>query len=396
MNNIRTIIESTAKAFFQRLFRSCAPASWKILNNHKAPKRSYEQKEQKLLNSHVTIKEEENENYIREIFDIEICGKIQTPGDFHEAVVRITITDITDGISRAQPVHGAHKQWQKENSLKFCYSAELGKLPSSHTVLTDWMTIAHICTEWLVLPRKGKRNLQLRTSILSGQSMEELTCTKCIFTYNNDELGYVDLHENTQYAKNLAVSIAFALSAQEDEINDREVAVIKQWAQKNIYVNLLSRKEKRKFEKSFAKTVRFFRHGNHVDVYKICEEIVKIAQPSVCYEIIDCCLRVVQAGGVATQKKLNLLKKLAKWLKVNTEKFIAMAEIILPVAIHEQEDLEIILGITPDMNKGQTHRRLRDGYRKWNARVTNSNPEIRDQADQMLKLIAETKGKHKE
>ena len=66
-----------------------------------------------------------------------------------------------------------------------------------------------------------------------------------------------------------------------------------------------------------------------------------------------------------------------------------MMEKILSVSMYEIEDLEISLGITSQMNKKQTCRQLSKEYRKWNSRVTNRNPEIKTQAEHMLKLVAE-------
>jgi hypothetical protein len=53
--------------------------------------------------------------------------------------------------------------------------------------------------------------------------------------------------------------------------------------------------------------------------------------------------------------------------------------------------VEITLGLTKDMNKEKTRLQLNKEYGKWNSRVTSSNPLIRAQAEQMLRLIAEAR-----
>jgi len=103
---------------------------------------------------------------------------------------------------------------------------------------------------------------------------------------------------------------------------------------------------------------------------------------------------VAQADGVATLEELALLKSLAGWLEVDINRFRAMVDKILPVDIHESEDAEAILGVTSDMGKDETRDHLNKEYRKWNARVTNPNPEIQTQADQMLKFIAEARSQY--
>ena len=69
-------------------------------------------------------------------------------------------------------------------------------------------------------------------------------------------------------------------------------------------------------------------------------------------------------------------------------------EKVLPVDMHEARDVETILGITADMSKERVRKHLNKEYSKWNSRVTNADPDIQTQADQMLKLIAETKSQY--
>jgi hypothetical protein len=66
----------------------------------------------------------------------------------------------------------------------------------------------------------------------------------------------------------------------------------------------------------------------------------------------------------------------------------------LPVGMHEVEDAETILGVRCDMSEDQMRGRLTEEYRKWNARVTNFDPEVQSQADQMLRFIAEARDEY--
>jgi hypothetical protein len=58
------------------------------------------------------------------------------------------------------------------------------------------------------------------------------------------------------------------------------------------------------------------------------------------------------------------------------------------------KDIETILGVTSEMSKEKARRCLNKEYSKWSARVTNTDPEIQSQADQMLKLIAEARSNY--
>ena len=346
------------------------------------------------LNCRVQLTRQEKDGCAFDAFTVEICGSIKAPDDLHPATLQILITDITDGIPKAEPLHSHIRQWQLQDSPVFCYKTDLGRLPKQLSVISNWIIVALLDLNWLMFPRKGKRSLQFTTSILSGQTGEEFACATCIFTYENIAFGYIDSHRNIQRAKTLAIALAFTVSAADKKLFDCEIELIKSWARNNIDFSKASNKARRKLEKALNKTVVFFRDGNQLDTYKICKEIVEIAPPAQRYDILELCLRVAQASGVAAVEELALLKNLASRLEVDTERFRTMMEKILPIGIHEVKDAEVILGVTQDMTKEQTRHCLNKEYRKWNARVTSFDPEIQSQADHMLNLIAETRSQY--
>jgi hypothetical protein len=86
-----------------------------------------------------------------------------------------------------------------------------------------------------------------------------------------------------------------------------------------------------------------------------------------------------------------LLKDIAERFEFDSESFRLMLGKIIPLSKYETKDAETILGITSDMDVDVTNSQLGREYVKWNARVTNSNPQIRKQAQDMLELIAKAK-----
>ena len=333
------------------------------------------------------------------VFDtlsVDICGTIHAESDMRDTILQISIVDITDGESDAKVVQARDPQWSspgRPDPSAFHYKAELGKLPQQVNTLSDWTTVAQLRFDWLFLPHKGSRDLQFTTSILSADSGKELACARCTFTCENPSFGYLNLQENLERTNILAVALAFAVSAADNRLYDCEVELIKNWARDNILENSeqVSDKDERKLDKALEKTIAFFRGGNKLDTSKICEEIVGIAPVAQRYDILELCLYVAQAKGSAAAEELAILKDMAGWLEVDPERFRIMMDKVLPVDMHEVRDVEAILGITSDMSKERVRTHLNKEYSKWNSRVTNSDPDIQTQADQMLKLIAEAR-----
>jgi len=372
---------------YAKLPASCEAASNQITEPSALP-------DSRDLNCRVQLTKQQEGGCVFDAFNVQIGGIIRAPADMHYTTLQILITDATDEVHDAKPVHSRLKQWQLQDSPIFCYNADLGRLPQQATVLSDWTDVAQLHLDWLMFPHKGKRNLNCTTSILSRRNGQELASATCAFTYDNPEFGYIDLEENVQRTKTLTVALAFAVSAADRKLYNCELELIKSWAKSNLDVSQASDKARHKLEKALNRTVAFFSDGNQLDNYKICKEIVEIVPLAERYDILDLCLHVAQANGVAAAEEMALLKNLADWLEVDTNRFRNMVEKILPVGMHETRDQEVILGVSADMSKEKTRQQLNKEYNKWNSRVTNPDPEIQNQADQMLKLIAEARSEY--
>jgi len=343
------------------------------------------------LNCRIRLTAQQNDVSPYDVFNVEICGIITAVGDMPYTVVQISVSDVTDGPAAARPVQTEIKKWQMRDSPVFIYTSDLGRLPSADTVLSNWTAVAQLNIDWLLFPRKGRRVLQFITSILSRDTGWELACAVCTFTYDNPRPGYIDLQENIQCAKILAVTLAFAVGAADNKLSDLEVELIKNWARANIHPFVACEKDMRKLEKALNKTVAFFRRGCKIDTCKICGELARTALPAQRYEILDLCMRVVQAGGVASRQKVAVLKDLAGRLEIDPDRFRSMMEKILPADMYRVDDIELVLGINSDMDQEKTRRQLSREYRKWSARVTSSDPHVQTQADYMLRVIADAR-----
>ncbi len=351
----------------------------------------------RILNCRVQLKKLKEDNRLCDALGVEICGSIHTATEGCQAALKVSILDVTDGLPLAVQMQiKPTASVTGPTMTPFCHKAELGKLPHQVMILSDWTGVGQFSIEKLLFPRKGSRTLQIETSIISSRSGQELAHARCAFVYDNPAFGYMDLQENAERTKVLAVALAFAVGAADGNLYDCEIELIKNWARDNILDNpqQVSDEDAYKLDKALGKTIAFFRAGNHLDACGICKEIVGIAPVAQRYDILELCLYVVRSSGSVTGEELALLKNLAGWLEVNPERFRTMMEKVLPIDMHQVKDMETVLGITSEMDKEEVRRHLNKEYSKWNARVTNSDPGIQTQADQMLKLIAEARGQY--
>ncbi len=341
------------------------------------------------LNCRARIGREPKGDTWQTVLIVDICGAIEAPDDGHDVDFKATLTDITDAkdpshqLVLARPKHGPINR-----NNPFSYQTEIGKLCHQHTVLEDWMTVAQISPEWFVLPRQGHRELRFNVSIVSRATGQQLAAGTCIGAFENLEIGYLDIDDNIQRAKTLAVGLAFSIGAANNALQDPEINVIHGWVRTNFGSADASEAARLELEQALRKTAGFFLRGGKLNLEEICGEIVEIAPMVGRLDIMDLALRVAGAKGQVTAADIRLLKDLAQWLQIDRGRLRTMVEKTLPVSMHQSEDAEMILGVTTEMSKDEVRHQLNREYAKWSSRVISSDPGIRKQADQMLNLIA--------
>jgi len=344
-----------------------------------------------VFNSRVRIgRQPEGESW-RSVLVVDICGTIQAPADGCEVELRVVLKDVTDNEAESAPVLNRPRQGPLNPSSHFAFQADMGRLCRQTTVLEDWTTVGQISPDWFVLARGGRRTLRYTTAVVSRQTGEQLACSDCIGAYENTETGYLDIEDNIQRAKTLAVGVAFSVGAANGCLLDPEVNVICAWVKTNFGSADASADARLELDRALQKTASFFRRGGTLNVQQICGEIVEIAPLIGRIEIVDLCLRVAAAKGQVTIAELKLLKDISDWLQVDRARLRAMVERTLPVEMHKGHDAEMVLGVTAAMSRDEARVQLNREYAKWSSRVISTDPSIRRQADQMLRLLGEAR-----
>jgi uncharacterized tellurite resistance protein B-like protein len=327
----------------------------------------------------------------RSVLVIDICGTIQAPAEGYEVEARIEPSDVTDAAGAPLPLLNRPKEGPLNSTSHFVHRCDMGRLCRQTTVLPDWTTVTQLSPAWFVLPRRGQRQLRYAVAIVARTTGEQLAYTTCTAAYENIETGYLDIEEDIQRVKTLAVGLAFSVGAANGQLLDPEVGVISAWVKTNFGSAGASADANLELDRALQKTTAFFRRGGTLDVPQICREVVEIAPLVGRLDILDLCLHVVAAKGQVTAAELTLLKNVAEGLEIDRSRLRVMVEKVLPVEMHQTQDAEMILGVTSDMSMDEARHQLNREYAKWSSRVISTDPAIRRQADQMIRLIADAR-----
>ena len=154
------------------------------------------------------------------------------------------------------------------------------------------------------------------------------------------------------------------------------------------------REEKQRYN-AYIKTAFKVAEKGRLDLDKCCTELEEKGSAADLYDILELCMHIASADGKAEGVELEIIKDISRKLKLDPNRFREMHDKILPISVHvEEQGREALLGITSEMSTEEIRKHLNSEYRKWNSRVTHSDPKIREQADEMLKVISECRTKY--
>ncbi len=307
---------------------------------------------------------------------------------------RITLADVVSDGDGPHPVVSRSPRHRDTASDAFCLTVGLGVVQPGTTVLSQWMKVAEVPVEWLQFPSKGRMTLAGRVHLLCGESGRQLAAAQCTFEYTNPELGYLDAECSLRKANTLAVSLALAVTSAHSGLSAAQVGRLRDWAKSNILKSSEMEQDTRRLDRALEKAAVFFAHHHKVDLQRLCGDVAEIVPADNRCRIFELCLDAVRARGFADQQDLSLLDSVAAWLEIDRAKAATLFDDFLPATIRSVDEPDAALGITTDMSPDDVRRRLNAQYRKWHARVTSPDPEVRAQADAMLTLISSARSGH--
>ena len=323
-------------------------------------------------------------------FCIELIGSIVTQTMPCQAHLHMEIIDVTEGLENAQPVFGIHSESEKP----FEYHTLLGTLEQRTTRLSRWTSIGQIDPATLCFERQGLRSLMFRISLLPDERDDLLARSTYILTFQNPQPGYRDYMDDQQQVRTVGAALALALVYMDGRPSNAQRQCIGQWLLGDIKPGPIHSGSMRRFNQSVKKLERMVQKYKPIGLMSKCQELVDDTTQTQRSDMIRLCLDVLSDAHHLSATQLTWIKQYKTWLQLDPQLFRDQLAQTIPIQRHEYLDLEALLGITDTLNSEQILDQLTREYAKWNPRVTSTDPAIREQADRMLALIAETRQKH--
>jgi uncharacterized tellurite resistance protein B-like protein len=324
------------------------------------------------------------------VFHVGIAGPVTVPRDPRLIQYVVGAVDMTEP-QEPKPLISRVPEMREPDSMVFSFASPAIQLPYRTSVATPWTTICSIPLEALVFPMRGRRMVMFYLTVVWASDHRVLARAQDTVFHYNAKKGYIEWSVDRDKAALLAVQLAVAVSAVNGEFEGRTVDMVKTWMKEQ--VSMMEEHEKpaaREQLNAAARTaVAASKQPDGIDIDTLCAGLAQLTEPEDRYEYLDLCLRVAAADGKAAAEELKVVDRIAERLGVDMKEYRVMADKIVPVTMHEETDVDRLLGITPEMTPDEIRAHLRAEYRKWNGRVTHAEPGVREQAAKMLDLIAQ-------
>jgi len=332
-----------------------------------------------------------------DVFEIEMRGTIESPisMDGYPYYALVHLADISDGQPDNHPVLCMIEDLQSDEGIFFEYRSDVQYLPYAHSVIGSWVPVITVPIDFLVFPRTGRRALEFHVILVCGLTDKIMEQARCLLTHTNSESGYLDIAENRSKAEERSIHLFMAVSAADGDLDRTEADCVKDWIKKRIAMADSEADEKRRLNSAVNDATQRLNSRGGIHLHGLCRELVDLIPIAERYDVLEVCIRVAGADNTAKDEELRLLESVAAWLELDSNRFRAMTDKILPVSMHEQDamDVERLLGMDPSSTTEEKKRHLRNEYSKWNGRVTHSDAKVRQQATKMLQMIAEERSR---
>lgn len=316
---------------------------------------------------------------------VRISGCIPTPEDNIDTDIRLELFDITDGTGNPEPVLAASSQWHYPDSPVFVYQSHNGVVPCRNAVLAGEVLVAKIPLHLLRFARRGRRKIQVVASILTRPDEQVLVCAKNTIEYVFYSDGFIELQERRENVLRASVELACGVIAELPYIPS-VTDFIGNWI--NDKTRLFTPRT------DIAEPLKRLRAApDQIDVGAACEGVLAWGQKADRITSMDLALQVMAMYPSLPARQEEMLWEIAETLQIPKDRFLALCQKSLLTDNCPYERWRLLMGIREEILSENLRQRLNEEYRKWNARVTHPDPQIRRQADIILTLVAEVRNR---
>jgi uncharacterized tellurite resistance protein B-like protein len=279
---------------------------------------------------------------------------------------------------------------------------------------SDWSRVGVIIPELLTPARGGNRRLAVIVRLTDANNPPSISLGyrdpngpasvaeyEQTLDWSFSVKGYEETAEARDRVRPLTVKLGVAVAMADGSFGEVEAKTISKWIEKQLTTVPEARREAVKQVCNDALRSGYAEAKSGTTSFsQICGEIIANTAVPERYGAIELCLEVMAADGKAEASELALIKKVAEVLELDYAELQRMKDghmtgVTIEVSDSGGDSLEAALGIEPGWPPDRIRAHLREQFRIWNGRLTNTNdPAQKANIQAHLDMISKARAKY--
>lgn len=320
----------------------------------------------------------------------------------------ISVVDMTSGTP--EPIIAAFDDFYEPESACYYQKTDFGSV-NYGTSIIKFIKLGVVLPQILVPPAKGNRKLlvvlrlvntdhppPIKYGLSAGDHSGLFGTYEVPVDHEFDSLGYTEYAANEIDVQKLTLKLGIIVAFSDGELADEEGYVLRDWIKDQVQTTRDAEPELLKSE--LNETFKAYAIAGDFNIEKITSELNEISADPQKYRAIDLCLDVMAADGLADDNELDAIRNISEKLNLDFDHIQTMKEqrlVGLSINKSSSSSMESLLGIDESWSSEKINKHLRKQFSNWNSRInTLDNPEEKENAQQMLDMIAQLRKKYSE
>lgn len=306
------------------------------------------------------------------------CGRLRLPRGQIDTDIAVRLEDITEPKNGVLDILSADKQYRAADSAVFFYRVHNGIIPFKKAVLRCPLPVCQIPLRSLLFARRGWRKINVVLTLLDRTNETVLAQTSGHIEIVCELEGF--LEKQQRYANVLRACAALALAVMPPNA-PAAAQRLRQWLERAAQTSTLP-DEIQSLLSSPAPCKQ------PAAINEACQAILAYGQPTDAMTALELCFEMMALSAQTDAQAEAAIWQMAEILQIRQQDILTLAQKRFLESANPQAQWRLLLGLREPIDPETLRRHLTEEYRRWNARVTNHDPRVRQNAETMLSLIA--------
>ena len=309
------------------------------------------------------------------------------------ARVILHVTDVTEDLPEPKPI--------------FCISHATFGFPTPGLALARDVVLPHLAAtvqklpvgmlppkEAIVCPHRGRRKIKIEGMLVTGE--RTLMSASIFRDHTQERYGYAEMDVLAEDAVCRLARLGLIVAGIDGKIDPKEAKEVGNFLRERISMLDVNRDLKTAVNAAFKDQLaeKNSTASACVKASEICR-MIRLYDPNSAEETAyELALKVTAADGNIDSKEETLLAKIREALELDDGTVEKLRDLHVRLASITSGSDEKFFEIDPSLPTSEKNKIARKLYRKWQGRVTHTNPSIRLDAEERVRRLGELLAKY--